>query len=121
MLGVYVSVPFCRAKCSFCNFASGVFAAERMHGYVEQVCAEMREAREYAERLGAACRGAWIRFTWGVGRLRCWTPALIRQMFGALRGSFRVDAGAEITVECAPGQVEGETLAGDAAAGSEPA
>ena len=26
-LGVYISVPFCRAKCTYCNFASGVFSS----------------------------------------------------------------------------------------------
>ena len=25
LLGAYISVPFCKAKCSYCNFASGVF------------------------------------------------------------------------------------------------
>ena len=25
-VGIYISVPFCKAKCTFCNFASGVFA-----------------------------------------------------------------------------------------------
>ncbi len=109
-LGVYVSVPFCKAKCSFCNFASGVFAAERMQGYVDRVCAEMGEAREYAERLGAEMPGRVDTVYLGGGTPSLLTPELVGQMFGALRGEFAVDAGAEITVECAPGQVEGETL-----------
>jgi oxygen-independent coproporphyrinogen-3 oxidase len=25
-LGIYISVPFCRTKCSYCNFASDVFS-----------------------------------------------------------------------------------------------
>ena len=29
-LGIYISVPFCRTKCSFCNFASGVFSRARV-------------------------------------------------------------------------------------------
>ena len=28
-LGLYISVPFCRTKCTYCNFASGVFPRER--------------------------------------------------------------------------------------------
>ena len=51
-LGVYVSVPFCRAKCSFCNFASGVFADGLMADYVGRVVAEMRGARGFAAELG---------------------------------------------------------------------
>ena len=52
-LGVYLSVPFCRAKCSFCNFASGVSSAERIAGYVETLCAEIDAAPAIAARLGA--------------------------------------------------------------------
>ena len=33
-LGLYLSVPFCRAKCTFCNFASGVYPASAMPAYV---------------------------------------------------------------------------------------
>ena len=33
-LGIYISVPFCRTKCSYCNFASGVFSAAQMGRYV---------------------------------------------------------------------------------------
>ena len=36
-LGVYISVPFCKAKCTFCNFASGAFAPGRMQHYVDRV------------------------------------------------------------------------------------
>ncbi len=110
-MGVYVSVPFCKAKCSFCNFASGVFAAERMQGYVDRVCAEIGEARAYAERLGVAMLGRVDTIYLGGGTPSLLTPALARQIFGALRREFVVDADAEITVECAPGQVDGETLA----------
>ena len=39
---MYISVPFCKAKCTYCNFASGVFGAEKMDRYVERVCAEIR-------------------------------------------------------------------------------
>ena len=35
-LGIYISVPFCRTKCSFCNFASGVFSRGAFEQYVEQ-------------------------------------------------------------------------------------
>jgi len=37
-LGLYISVPFCRTKCSYCNFASGVFSRAIYSRYVERVC-----------------------------------------------------------------------------------
>ena len=33
-LGLYLSVPFCKTKCSYCNFASGVFSREQFGRYV---------------------------------------------------------------------------------------
>ena len=70
-LGVYVSVPFCKAKCSFCNFSSGVFAERRMEAYVERVCAEMRGVREWAGELGAEVPAAVDTVYFGGG-----TPSL---------------------------------------------
>ena len=45
-LGIYISVPFCRAKCSYCNFASGVAPAGAHEQYVSQVCGEIRTVRQ---------------------------------------------------------------------------
>lgn len=33
-LGVYISIPFCRSKCTYCNFASGVYPARDHARYV---------------------------------------------------------------------------------------
>jgi len=42
MAGVYISYPFCAQKCTYCNFASGVFPRDLEPGYVEAVRAELR-------------------------------------------------------------------------------
>jgi oxygen-independent coproporphyrinogen-3 oxidase len=41
MPGVYLSYPFCAQKCTFCNFASGVFPAELEREYLEALSAEI--------------------------------------------------------------------------------
>ncbi len=41
MSGVYISYPFCAQKCSFCNFASGVFPADLERQYTEALIAEI--------------------------------------------------------------------------------
>src|SRR5437764_1411330 len=53
-LGVYISVPFCKAKCTFCNFASGVFGAERMQQYVDRLCQEIRGLRAAVQNIAAS-------------------------------------------------------------------
>ena len=40
--GVYVSYPFCAQKCTYCNFASGVFPRALEPRYLEALQAEMR-------------------------------------------------------------------------------
>ena len=109
-LGVYISIPFCKAKCTFCNFASDVFAPERMQQYVERVCAEIRASRVKAVGLGAVLPGVVDTIYFGGG-----TPSLLgaeqmQEIFAALRGEFAVTRDAEITLECAPGQLADATL-----------
>ncbi len=41
MAGVYICYPFCSQKCTYCNFASGVFAGELERRYIEALCAEL--------------------------------------------------------------------------------
>ena len=60
--GLYLSVPFCKAKCSFCNFASDAFAPGRMDGYVERLCEEIRGARANAARMGAEARDEIVEY-----------------------------------------------------------
>jgi oxygen-independent coproporphyrinogen-3 oxidase len=43
MPGVYLSYPFCAQKCTYCNFASGVFPRELESRYFETLRAELRE------------------------------------------------------------------------------
>ncbi len=109
-LGVYISVPFCRAKCTYCNFASGVFGAERMDRYVERVCQEMRGARAAAQRMGAELPGLVDTIFFGGGTPSLLSAEQMRRLFEALRGEFEVAPRAEVTLECAPGQLGEETL-----------
>ncbi len=42
-LGVYVQVPFCQTKCTYCNFHTGVFSSDLYAPYVDAVCQEIAE------------------------------------------------------------------------------
>jgi oxygen-independent coproporphyrinogen III oxidase len=116
-LGLYVSIPFCKAKCSFCNFASGVFAAERLQSYVDRVCTEIAAAQACADRLGVPLPMHADSIYLGGGTPSLLSPELMRQLFAALQSHFAIDADAEVTVECAPGQLSPETLQAMLAAG----
>ena len=52
-LGIYISVPFCRTKCSYCNFASDVFSRAVFERYVDRVCADISNAPpDCAKQMG---------------------------------------------------------------------
>src|SRR5713101_6295593 len=51
-LGIYVQVPFCQTKCTYCNFHTGVVASSRFGPYVEAVCREIRGHRELLAAAG---------------------------------------------------------------------
>ena len=40
-LGLYVSIPFCRSKCTYCNFASGVYPASDHARYVDRLIQDL--------------------------------------------------------------------------------
>jgi oxygen-independent coproporphyrinogen-3 oxidase len=109
-LGVYVSIPFCRTKCSFCNFASGVFSRGAFDLYVNQVCAEIRAADTVAKQLSGRLERTVDSIYLGGGTPSVLAPEQLERLFTAVRDNFDVAASAEITVECAPGTLTSEIL-----------
>ena len=103
MLGVYVSVPFCRTKCSYCNFASDVFSKAAYERYVQRVLEDIRNARSTAPELGCDLPDTVDSVYLGGGTPSVLDLAQLERIFGALRAQFPVVPEAEITVECAPG------------------
>src|SRR5271167_2178057 len=109
-LGIYISVPFCRTKCSFCNFASGVFSHALFDRYVEQVCAEIAAAEQVAQELGGNFVRGVDSIYLGGGTPSVLAPDQLERLFRAVRDNFDVDPVAEITVECAPSTISDEIL-----------
>ena len=102
-LGLYVSVPFCRSKCSFCNFASDVFSRDRMSGYIARLQQEIVGAEALAASLDAKFERTVDSIYLGGGTPTTLAPDQLASIFQAIRNEFDVQANAEITVECAPG------------------
>ena len=81
-----------------------------MERYVERVCAEIGSARERAAELRAELPGRVDTVYFGGGTPSLLSAEQVRRLFAALRGEFEVTADAEITLECAPGQLGDATL-----------
>jgi len=110
-LGLYISIPFCRSKCTYCNFASGVYPTRDHARYVDRLIHEMRGARKWSESLGASLPSRVDTVYLGGGTPSLLEPDLITSLFSAIRAEFDIEPDVEITVECAPGQLPDRTLA----------
>jgi oxygen-independent coproporphyrinogen-3 oxidase len=109
-LGLYLSIPFCRSKCTYCNFASGVFPASDHARYVERLIEDLVDAPAQAEKAEVELPRTVDTVYLGGGTPSLLAPVLIAQIFGAIRNVFVLENNAEITVECAPGQLADATL-----------
>src|SRR3954471_7655984 len=116
-VGVYISVPFCRSKCTYCNFASGVYPAAEHHRYVERLIQDLTEAAAWTSQMDAILPRRVDTVYLGGGTPTLLAPELIQRLFQTLRREFSLATEAEITVECAPGQLPDASLESLAAAG----
>jgi oxygen-independent coproporphyrinogen-3 oxidase len=101
-LGIYISLPFCRTKCSYCNFASDVFSRAVFERYVDRVCADVRNAPRAAAEMGGRMERAVDSIYLGGGTPTVLETAQLERVFDAVRSQFDVRPEAEVTVECAP-------------------
>src|SRR5437016_8963845 len=102
-LGLYISVPFCRSKCSYCNFASDVFSSVIFRRYIDRLCADIARSAEIAEQIDAVFERAANSVYLGGGTPTVLDIAELQRLFVTISQNFDVQPGSEITVECAPG------------------
>jgi oxygen-independent coproporphyrinogen-3 oxidase len=110
-VGLYLSVPFCRAKCSYCNFASDAFGPARMDAYVDRLCEEIAQAPAKASGMGATLPRDVDSVYFGGGTPSLLSAAHFQRIFEALRAVFSLQSDLEFTLECAPGQLADDTFA----------
>lgn len=120
-LGIYVQVPFCQTKCTYCNFRTGVFSSSLYSPYVEAVCQEIREHQSFYEAAG-------LRFPKAVGDLCVDTiyigggtpslldPSGLAKIIGAICSSLSTQL-TEVTLEADPETITPEKSAAWRAAG----
>ena len=116
-LGIYISIPFCRSKCTYCNFASGVYPASEHARYVGRLVGDLESAGVWAGQINVNLPRRVDSVYLGGGTPSLLAPDLIDHLFTTIRANFHFDVDAEVTVECAPGQIADETLDALVAAG----
>jgi oxygen-independent coproporphyrinogen-3 oxidase len=104
-VGLYISVPFCRTKCTFCNFASNVFSRSAYENYVLRLLQDVASAREWATQLGCVLEEPADSIYLGGGTPSILEPSQLKRVFAGVREQFSLARDCEITVECAPGTI----------------
>ena len=115
--GVYVHVPFCQARCGYCDFntytAAELGGGARRESYAGLAAAEIRFARRV---LGPAAPPAATVF-FGGGTPTLLPPTDLATMLRAIEDEFGLAPGCEVTAEANPETVDERSLAGLRAAG----
>jgi oxygen-independent coproporphyrinogen-3 oxidase len=100
--GIYIHIPFCRSRCSYCDFATGLYEsglAERyVHALVQEICS--------SDVAGASVDTIYF----GGGTPSLLDPAQLERILVALKENFSVEADAEVTLEINPGSITVEKL-----------
>lgn len=101
--GVYVHIPFCVRKCPYCDFYSTAASGDIIEGYVQKLCADIREN----------CPTGAGSVYFGGG-----TPSLLSpEQAGRIISAVSPENGTEISIEANPNSVSPEKLRGYLSAG----
>jgi oxygen-independent coproporphyrinogen III oxidase len=103
--GIYIHIPFCRSRCSYCDFATGMYESAMADRYVLNLAREIElfGEVELAEPVDT--------IFFGGGTPSLLSPVQVETILKAVQGRFIVSAGAEVTMEMNPGTVTPEGLA----------
>jgi len=110
-LGLYIAVPFCRTKCTYCNFASDVFSRVVFDKYVDRTCSEIEGTPETARQIGGLLERSADSIYLGGGTPTLLNVAQLERIFVTIRQNLDLRSSAEVTVECAPGTLSDEVIA----------
>jgi oxygen-independent coproporphyrinogen-3 oxidase len=95
--GIYIHIPFCRSRCSYCDFATGIYESALAKRYVAAVVFEINNWHEVNDPR----RIDTIYFGGGTPSLL--SPAQIELILKAVRSHFEVVENPEVTLEINPG------------------
>lgn len=104
-VSLYLHVPFCHAKCHYCDFNSYAGMLGQREAYVDALAREIRLVGQRARRVDGTPRRCRTIF-FGGGTPSLLTAAQVEGLLREARAAFAVDADAEITLEANPGTLE---------------
>lgn len=105
--GIYLHIPFCRSRCSYCDFATDVFKnAETVERYVDALVSEI----ENFSRLPLYGSHPVDTIYFGGGTPSLLSPRQLEKILDSIYKRFPVEKNIELTMEMNPATVTLETL-----------
>ena len=104
MAGIYIHIPFCKQRCTYCAFYSTTLYNIRER-YVEALCQELVMRKEYAgsETVETIYLGGGTPSTLSMEQLK--------MICDTIHATYRISPTPEITIECNPDDLTPEFLA----------
>src|SRR5216684_989837 len=103
---LYIHIPYCQAKCPYCDFNSHAASSWPEAEYTRALLTEMRYRAAEAPWRGERIKTIFF----GGGTPSLFEPGSIAALIDAADSAFGIDADAEITLEANPGTVDGAKL-----------
>lgn len=100
--GLYVHIPFCSSRCSYCDFATGIYQSALAERYVDAVIHELRNSFYVGRPVNT--------IFFGGGTPSLLSSTQLDRILSALHECFEIAKTAEITLEINPGSVTAEKL-----------
>ena len=100
--GLYLHIPFCSSRCSYCDFATGLYQSELAERYVRALVADIRSSRYLGDTVDT--------IYFGGGTPSLLTPSQLELVLATVHDCFKIDANSEVTLEINPGSVNEEKL-----------
>ena len=102
MGGIYIHIPFCKRKCSYCDFYSVAAKSDSMERYVKAVIDEA--GMRIGDLSGAEIKTIYV----GGGTPSLLSAEQLGQLIGGVRGQLTAEAVQEMTIEVNPDDITDE-------------
>lgn len=101
--GLYIHVPFCRTRCRYCDFYRVGERADRVEAFLGALHREIEETPHGGAEVDTVFLGG--------GTPSLLAPPAVERILGALSETFELRAGAEISMEANPSDLDAERIA----------
>lgn len=103
-LGLYVHIPFCKRKCSYCDFCSGAgYTQAERHAYIERLVEEIKGYKSKPKKKLTS-------IFFGGGTPSLLTGKEFEKITRSIKENFEISEDFEFTVEANPGTLDREGL-----------